>query len=688
MDGCEIVSEADLSLRLDVGGEPFALARVLSPKGGQARLDPAGARPGLAGTATGVQGAVLRYELPPDVGTHRITLLIHRLIGMRHALVFHRFKPWWTRPVFLRELEDCPGRTLFMLWQDGRGDYGAIVPLVAGVLRAELHGGRDGMRLIADSNARDVRGFGGDLAVVARGSDPYRVVHEVWRLARAVVSGAPASARPAAPDLFNRLGWCTWDAFYRSVDAEKVRGGLASFQALGVPLGFVLLDDGWQQVNEYEQLAGIEADAGRFPGGLSALVRTAKDEFAIPFFGVWTTLQGYWRGIDPESPLARDYPLFETERVLAETGRARRMKMHTFAPAAAARFYGDSFAWLAAQGVDFVKVDNQGSQEMFLESRYGFDACADYHRALAESAARHLPAGVIHCMAMSADNVFNHRPASLLRNSDDFYPNQAHNPSDHLTHNCYNNLWTSVFAVPDWDMFQSHHRHAEFHAAARALSGGPIYVSDRPGCQDAALLRRLMTGDGRLLRLERPALPSPSCLFLDPQKLPVLLKAFSFAGDGAIGVLGCFNVKLQPEEIEDEIELADVPGLDRRRYAVYGYRGKSVQTLDAHRTIGVRLPQYEYELFTLAPIDHRVAAFGLTDKLAGAAALLGAGWDGEHRFTARLRDGGAVGFYSQYRPVSVTVRGVGTVEFLHSKGLVTAEVPARGAPVEVALLFS
>lgn len=33
----------------------------------------------------------------------------------------------------------------------------------------------------------------------------------------------------------------------------------------------------------------------------------------------------------------------------------------------------------------------------------------------------------------------------------------------------------------DWDMFSSRHVAADIHAAARAVSGGPVYVSDAPG---------------------------------------------------------------------------------------------------------------------------------------------------------------------------------------------------------------
>src|SRR5256885_12643741 len=43
----------------------------------------------------------------------------------------------------------------------------------------------------------------------------------------------------------------------------------------------------------------------------------------------------------------------------------------------------------------------------------------------------------------------------------------------------YTTLFRSgaAFGWPDWDMFQSHDAHAATHAIARAVSGGPIYVT-------------------------------------------------------------------------------------------------------------------------------------------------------------------------------------------------------------------
>ena len=72
------------------------------------------------------------------------------------------------------------------------------------------------------------------------------------------------------------------------------------------------------------------------------------------------------------------------------------------------------------------------------------------------------------------------------------------------------------FIHPDWDMFQSTHPCAAFHAASRAISGGPIYVSDTVGKHNFDLLKTLVLPDGSILRCEYYALPTKDCLFEDP----------------------------------------------------------------------------------------------------------------------------------------------------------------------------
>jgi hypothetical protein len=80
------------------------------------------------------------------------------------------------------------------------------------------------------------------------------------------------------------------------------------------------------------------------------------------------------------------------------------------------------------------------------------------------------------------------------------------------------------------------------HAAARAVSGGPIYVSDSPGNHNPELLRKLILSDGTILRPKLPARPTLDCLFSDVMSDgKTALKVWSLNDVGA--VIGMFNVQ-------------------------------------------------------------------------------------------------------------------------------------------------
>ncbi len=64
-------------------------------------------------------------------------------------------------------------------------------------------------------------------------------------------------------------------------------------------------------------------------------------------------------------------------------------------------------------------------------------------------------------------------------------------------------------------MFHSKHPAAEAHAAARAVSGAAVYVSDYPGQHDFDLLKRLVLPGGGVLRASLPGRPTADCIFTD-----------------------------------------------------------------------------------------------------------------------------------------------------------------------------
>ena len=93
---------------------------------------------------------------------------------------------------------------------------------------------------------------------------------------------------------------------------------------------------------------------------------------------------------------------------------------------------------------------------------------------------------------------------------------------------------------------RSKHPAAELHAAARVVSGGPLYVSDYPGAHDFDLLRRLVLPDGSILRALLPGRPTRDSLFAD-----VLRDSRSLL---KVGPVFCWEVTYPTAQSRDHIK--------------------------------------------------------------------------------------------------------------------------------------
>jgi len=270
-----------------------------------------------------------------------------------------------------------------------------------------------------------------------------------------------------------------------------------------------------------------------------------------------------------------------------------------------------------------------------------------------------------------------------MRTSIDFWPLKPETHGEHLYCNAQVGLWFGEFMRPDWDMFQSGHAMGWFHAAGRAVSGGPVYVSDRPGEHDFALLRSLVLSDGTVLRADGAGRPTRDCLFADVTREPVLLKVFNTNRD--CGVLGIFNANHTPAAtgrtaVSGSVAVDDVPGLAGGEFAALAHRTGRVWRCGPGDRTPVSLPEGGWEIVSYAPVDRGVAALGLADKLNSTGAIKGKGWSSSGDYAVELRDGGIFAAWAARRPRSVSVGGR-PIEFEHDEdsGRVSAVLPATGA---------
>ena len=245
----------------------------------------------------------------------------------------------------------------------------------------------------------------------------------------------------------------------------------------------------------------------------------------------WHALFGYWGGLHPDAKGMKKYrPVMTTPRhtpglLAVEPSQAwdpiTRGGVGVCENAEdLGVFYEELHAYLARSGVDGVKVDGQAVVGGLGRGHGGGPALAKkLHEMLERSVRTHFPTnGLINCMCHSSENILRFSESNLARVSDDFYPTNRASHTVHVANVAYNSVFMGEIVTPDWDMFQSHCGEAgALHAAARAVGGCPVYVSDAPGKHDFALLRKLVFPSGKVLRASLPgAMPPASSMNSTP----------------------------------------------------------------------------------------------------------------------------------------------------------------------------
>jgi hypothetical protein len=615
--------------------------------------------------------AFFDYRGPALAATDSVQL-VTALDSFARGMATKRLKLYWTAPQIVSDYRLLGPSNQLLLWRRLRGDdYHLLVPLAGGGMIGELGISevdfRFEFRVSAASRAEKFAPRRVPLFAYAASPDPYRLPRDAYERAFAATEQyGRLRWQKGYPAAFGLLGWCSWNAYGAEVTEGKVLASARSLRDKRVPVGFVLVDDGWLSVRE-RKLTSYAADAAKFPQGLAPLARALREEFGLRHVGVWHTFQGYWDGVELGSEVALAHKTFRG---------LEGKEMPDPRGGAGESFYADWYRQLKESGYDFVKVDGQGNTLKFTDGLLPlFDAGAGTHRNL-EQAARVFfgapaPAagvgdavGVINCMEMSLENAYNWRESNVARNSDDYLPDTPQNAKEHVYQNAYNAYWLSNFAYPDWDMFQSHDAHAAYHAEARAVSGGPVYFTDEAGKERPEVLLPLALSDGRLLMADEPGQVTRDLLLSDPAMEPVPLKVFApvMRQGYAATVVGAFNVNKTAATVGGALRVSDIsgarpPATGAERFAVFRRStGRAVALAGRDAPLPFTLGEFGHDLFTVALVERGVAVFGLLDKYLGAAAVESVAADARG-VTVRLRAAGDFGAWLARRPARVEVDG-------------------------------
>lgn len=241
-------------------------------------------------------------------------------------------------------------------------------------------------------------------------------------------------------------------------------------------------------------------------------------------------------------------------------------------------------------------------------------------------------------------------PQLVVRNSDDFFPNEPSAHTWHIFCNAHNSILTQhLNAIPDWDMFQTNQPYSGFHAAARCLSGGPIYITDEPGKHDLDLISQMTAKTPERTVILRTEVGRSMQVYMGHGETAMCKVGTVVAVEGKVAVegyynttdayhismLGVFNVSNGP--LSELVGPEAFPDLDQdERYIVRCYStGSMTGPLSVHSKFPIaflELPFWGWEVFSAYPLRSfslptpkhvpttEIAVLGLLHKISGAAA--------------------------------------------------------------------
>lgn len=610
----------------------------------------------------------------------------------KQGMSIWRFKPWnsWSKPVPVPCLDSLPDWDVQLFyWQYEDGLYGAAIPLNDKGYRSTI--GREGNSFGAKSVSYATTKEKGMMLqmIVGFGEDPYALFKNLYQDAMSAMNSTENLVeKKKYPETLEYLGWCTWNALDmgRSMSEERVIQGVESFYDKGIRLGWLIIDDGWQD-NTNQKLNAFTPDKQKFPNGFKKMNETLKSRFGMHGVGIWDAFDGHWKGINPDSPLGKEYDgkLFSwKQRGPLDDFTEECFFIRPDINNALENFYNDWIAYQKSEGFTFAKVDNQLIVERMAVNNYPIDYLSKrMHKTLYNALSKHMDGTAINCMDMTTEAYFNFGNSAVARAVEDYFPEEdggiGYNmerggAAAHLIMALYNNLYFSLMAYTDFDMFESKNRDAYFHAFTRAANNGPIYLTDKPGQQNIDVIRPLTYSDGRLIRPQAALTLTEDCLFQGQAPKPV--KAFS--KNKYASILCIWNMS-DADIVSGEFSPKDIYQLEGNDFVIYEYFTRKIQEVKHKDVLPVVLNRMGYAMYHVVPKGDICTPLGLTDKYNVSGTIADQHYS-NNSLEVTIADGGIFAAYAETKPSEILVNSKKT-EFTYVDNLITIDIPVSSSRI-------
>ncbi len=547
-------------------------------------------------------------------------------------MAIENHSPYWCRPAFGKNLADLPQKVQALFLKNGE-TYHCILPVCADTWKTVIRGSESGMQFCLYTQCKTVTDCNRQLAwVEMSGENPLELAEKCAEtVATLLGNGFKMRRERNYPPVLDYLGWCSWDAFQIRVSEKGLLEKAKEFKDKQVPVRFAIIDDMWADVPHLakvpedisfsamvgemhgSKMRSFEGDSVRFPNGMKTAVEHLKQS-GIDRVGIWFPTTGYWFGMEKGGAI---YNELQDDLMTEREGRniVKPEISHT------THYFGNLCRKAKSWGADFVKIDNQGCQQYY----EGVDAIGRTAKAVQTgiecAVEESFDGAIINCMGMPSECMYNRPDSAVSRCSDDFMPENREWFTKNILQCAYNGLLQGRFYVNDWDMWWTDDGQAKKNSLCRAISGGPVYVSDKLGRTNPEILKPVCLSDGKLIRPDESATPTADCITVDPRTSEKIFKVRNKIGDR--GICAVFNLDKDEKSVTGTVSAEDV-GMQSKRIVLYDWFEGKAKLLECGEKIDLTLQNAEeYKLYWMIPyVSGGVTVVGKPDLYTGCGAIV------------------------------------------------------------------
>ncbi len=459
----------------------------------------------------------------------------------------------------------------------------------------------------------------------AYGNSPYAATHAVWQqvFESGYVAAQPRGTKAFPEEPYGYLGWCSWEFYKRNISEKVISNAVHTLEKSGAPIRWVMIDDGYLDV-QGGKLLSFGVDKKKFPNGWKPIM-DLKNPDRIKWIGIWRNFGGYMGGVSSQ------HTMEDMKPYLANT-RSKGTVLPNGSPEASKAFYEKMISDTKDNGFDFVKVDfHTRTFDHYKGTPDPVGAMRLNNEAL-EEATHSMGIPLLNCIAQPNVNSLQTKYSMLTRSSPDYNQKDKAKNKCNTYQSFANHLWMGQTVWGDLDMFHTHdQRDVNPMAIARAISGGPIYISDEPSKVVPEVLHQLAYIDGKLLRTAAPATLLPDSFFIHPFRDDEVFRVIAPLEDG-VAAIALFNFTESGKTLSSGFSAKDYSHagellqpnkgawpISAEGLLVYDRKARTV--VDLADGFSTDVPNFDAKLFLLYPKTKGWAVIGRSDKYLPAAAL-------------------------------------------------------------------